>query len=213
MWWERFLHAVPPASGAAGGDCLLDLTVNLSQECTQQLVEAGHGASYESKMGHKMCMPVMHSSVSNCSEVQIYVSWCLKQDKSRVPDLDLCPLGIVCLCLSKECSYPYTTLVLWKVLFVYSGVFMTDSPSFQVVHFKWVNASFCVWKLLVATSTTAILQDLFVKHEHFIKAYLIIYNAINNVELLNGWSTIGNAEFWRKDTDVNITKKKRQKQK
>lgn len=32
----------------------------------------------------------------------------------------------------------------------------------------------------------------------------MIYNAIQNFVLLNGWSTIQMAEFWRKDTDVII---------
>lgn len=46
-----------------------------------------------------------------------------------------------------------------------------------------------LWKSHVVTCTTDTLQDLFVKHTHFFNAYLMIYNAIQNALLLDGWPT------------------------
>lgn len=41
-------------------------------------------------------------------------------------------------------------------------------------------------------------QDLFVKHVHFINAYIMIHNAMQNAVLPDGQSTSQNTEFQRK---------------
>lgn len=74
---------------------------------------------------------------------------------------------------------------------------MADLPNFKVVCFQWVNA---------CNKDNDALLVLFLKHVHFINDYLMIYNAIQNAVVPDGWSASQNAEFQRKGTDVTMTK-------
>lgn len=82
---------------------------------------------------------------------------------------------------------------------------MTASPSFQVVHFKWVNV---LWSLKIPCSNkyNRCPPRPIVKHVHFINAYIMIYSAIQNAVLPDGRSASQSGEFQRKDTEVTMTK-------
>lgn len=62
-----------------------------------------------------------------------------------------------------------------------------------------------LWKSFVVRSMTDNFQDLFVNRVHFINAYIVIYNAMQNAVLPDGQSTGQNTEFQRKDRDVTMT--------
>lgn len=140
MWWERFPHAVPPASGAAGSVCWTSHWLRY-EFAHSSLWKQGTGLPIKANWDTKRaCLSYtrLWATAQRC-KFMLADAW----SKSRVPDPGLCPSGTLFPCFSEECSCPYTSLILRKVLFIYFGGFKTVSPNFQVVHFKWVNVLWC----------------------------------------------------------------------